>query len=71
MGKKKNSNAPPTISPEEAAREFTVTSKQLSTLMQTRGHDGVKEMEEKFGGFNGLAEKLKTNLITGKSNGKH
>jgi hypothetical protein len=54
------------ISAEEAGREFGITLKQLETLMQTRGHDGVAELNEIFGGLSGLGQKLKTNLVTGK-----
>jgi hypothetical protein len=53
---------------EEAGREFGISLKELETLMQTRGHDGVKEINEIHGGLSGLGQKLKTNLITGKIN---
>jgi hypothetical protein len=68
MAKKKKSipdnNA---LSAEQAGREFGISLKELETLMQTRGHEGVKEVNETYGGLSGLGQKLKTNLITGKN----
>jgi hypothetical protein len=51
---------------EEAGREFGISLKDLEKLMQTRGHEGVQELNERFGGLSGVGQKLKTNLITGK-----
>ncbi|CAF0795587.1 unnamed protein product [Adineta steineri] len=52
---------------EEAGREFGISLKDLKTLMQTRGHDGVRELNEIHGGLSGIGQRLKTNLITGLS----
>lgn len=69
MAKKKKSVADPNaISAEEAGREYGISLQELETLMQTRGHDGVKELNETYGGLSGLGQKLKTNLITGREN---
>lgn len=51
---------------EEARREFSVSLKELQTLMQTRGREGAEELNSTYGGLSGLGQKLKTNLITGK-----
>ena len=53
------------LSAIEAGREFGIALKELETLMQTRGQDGVKDLNENYGGLSGLGQKLKTNLITG------
>jgi Ca2+ transporting ATPase len=67
MAKKKKGTADPNaVSAEEAGREFGISLKELETLMQTRGHEGVKEVNETYGGLSGLGQKLKTNLISGK-----
>jgi hypothetical protein len=68
MAKKKKADPGNQETPsEEAGREFGVSLKELETLMQTRGHDGVKELNEVHGGLSGLGQRLKTNLITGKN----
>ncbi len=64
--KKKNTQENNDISVEEAGKQFGISLKNLETLMQTRGHDGIKELNEIHGGLSGLGQKLKTNLITGK-----
>ena len=68
MAKKKKDNQEnnDTLS-EEAGREFGIKLKQLETLMQTRGHDGIKELNEAYGGLSGLGQRLKSNLITGRT----
>jgi Ca2+ transporting ATPase len=69
MAKKKKGTADPNaVSAEEAGREFGISLKELETLMQTRGHEGVKEINETYGGLSGLGLKLKTNLIAGRIN---
>lgn len=52
---------------EEARREFGISLKELQNLMQTRGREGVEELNSTYGGLTGLGQKLKTNLIAGKS----
>ena len=52
---------------EEARREFGISLKELQNLMQTRGREGAEELNSTYGGLAGLGQKLKTNLITGKS----
>lgn len=67
MAKKKKGNEANQETPsEEAGREFGIALKDLETLMQTRGHDGIKELNEVYGGLSGLGQRLKSNLITGK-----
>lgn len=70
MAKKKRSSADndSSAAAAEAAREFGISLRELETLMQTRGHEGIKELNETYGGLSGLVQKLKTNLITGKIN---
>ena len=48
-----------------AGREFGISLKELETLMQTRDHDEIRELNEVYGGLSGLGQKLKTNLVTG------
>ncbi|CAF1475082.1 unnamed protein product [Rotaria sordida] len=36
--------------------------------MQTLGHEGIKQLNDMYDGFNGIEQKLKTNLITDLSN---
>jgi len=64
--KKKNTQENNDISSEEASRQFGISLKDLETLMQTRGLDGIRELNDIHGGLNGLGQKLKTNLIHGK-----
>lgn len=67
MAKKKKSVPDPNaLSMMEAARQFEISLKELETLMQTRGHEGIRELNETYGGLSGLALKLKTNLINGR-----
>ncbi|CAF1314828.1 unnamed protein product [Rotaria sordida] len=54
-------------SSEDARRGFGISIQELETLMQTRGHEGIKELNETYGGLNGIEQKLKTNLINGLS----
>ncbi|CAF5168025.1 unnamed protein product, partial [Rotaria magnacalcarata] len=50
MAKKKKPTAGQNeLSPEDAGREFGISLKELETLMQTRGHEGVKELNETYG----------------------
>jgi Ca2+ transporting ATPase len=55
------------IDPYEIIRtnEFDISCEDLEFLMQIHNHDGIKELNEKFGGLHGLEKKLQTNLITG------
>ena len=64
--KKKNTVDDNAVSTQEAAREFGISLKDLTTLMQTRGHEGINDLNEKFAGLSGMGQRLKTNLITGK-----
>ncbi|CAF3879115.1 unnamed protein product [Adineta steineri] len=66
--KKKATDGHDDQSAAAAAREFGITYKELEVLMQTRGHEGVKEINDTYGGLSGLGQKLKTNLITGLNN---
>ncbi|CAF1073719.1 unnamed protein product [Adineta ricciae] len=68
MAKKRKSNAgQDEISPLAASQEFGISLKELQGLMQTRGHEGVRDLNDNYGGLSGLGQKLKTNLITGLS----
>jgi hypothetical protein len=67
MAKKKKSAIDQNIrSAEEAGREFGISLKDLETLMQTRGHEGIEQLKDAYGGLSGLEQRLKTNLINGK-----
>lgn len=67
MAKKKKSNAgQDELSPSAAGQEFGISLKELQGLMQTRGHEGIRDLNDNYGGLSGLGQKLKTNLITGK-----
>jgi magnesium-transporting ATPase (P-type) len=45
--------------------EFGISRQDLEFLMQTHNHDCMKELNETFGGLNGIEKKLHTNLLTG------
>ncbi|CAF3421639.1 unnamed protein product [Rotaria sp. Silwood2] len=65
MAKKKESSAGRyNVSGEEVAREFDISLPELDELIKTRGPDGIRKLNEMYGGLNGLEQKLKTNLIT-------
>ena len=71
MAKKKKSTAAQDellAATAAAGREFGISLKELEVLMQTRGQEGIKELNDTYGGLSGLGQKLKTNLITGKIN---
>lgn len=71
MAKQKKSSARYSkVSADAAGCEFRISVRELELLMQTRGHEGIRELNDSFGGLNGLEEKLKTNLITGKNRNK-
>jgi hypothetical protein len=65
--KRKSTQENHDISSEEAAKQFGISLKDLETLLQTRGHDGVRELNDIHGGLDGLGQKLKTNLTAGKN----
>lgn len=69
MAKKKKTTGPDEdqLAAISAGREFGISLKELETLMQTRGHEGVRELNEVYGGLSGLGQKLKTNLVNGKT----
>lgn len=64
--KKKTVDENNDLSSIEAAKQFGVSLNELESLMQTRGHDGTRELNDIHGGLSGLAQKLKTNLVSGK-----
>lgn len=64
--KKKITNEQNELAQREAARQFGIALKELETLMQTRGHEGVKELNDIYGGLSGLGQKLKSNLVAGR-----
>ncbi|UJR37748.1 hypothetical protein I4U23_030442 [Adineta vaga] len=45
--------------------EFNISRQDLELLMQTYHDDGLKELNETFGGLSGLEQKLQTNFLTG------
>jgi len=47
--------------------DFDISCQDLAYLMQLHNQDGVKELNETYGGLVGLEKKLQTNLITGLS----
>ncbi|CAF1387663.1 unnamed protein product, partial [Rotaria sordida] len=67
MATKKKSTNDHNDSSEGARHAFGISIQELETLMRTRGHEGVKELNETYGGLNGIGQKLKTNLINGLS----
>ncbi|CAF3597806.1 unnamed protein product [Rotaria sp. Silwood1] len=68
MAKRKKSTADDNdLSSEDAHPQFGISIQELEKLMQTRGHEGIKELKEIHGGLSGIEQKLKTNLITGLS----
>ncbi|CAF3597767.1 unnamed protein product [Rotaria sp. Silwood1] len=68
MAKRKNSTADDNdLSSEDAHPQFGISIQELEKLMQTRGHESIKELKEIHGGLSGIEQKLKTNLITGLS----
>ncbi|CAF1399532.1 unnamed protein product [Rotaria sordida] len=67
MATKKKSTDDHNDSSEDARHAFGISIQELETLMRTRGHEGVKELNETYGGLNGIGRKLKTNLINGLS----
>lgn len=48
-------------------KEIEVTRQELEYLMRTHHHDGWKELNENYGGLDGLETKLQTNFLTGLS----
>ena len=57
-----NTEDPHPITPTD---EFNISRQDLECLMQIHNHDGIKELNETFGGLHGLEKKLRTNLLTG------
>ena len=57
-----NNEDPNPITPTD---EFDISRQDLEFLMQIHNHDGIKELNETFGGLHGLERKLRTNLLTG------
>lgn len=47
--------------------DFDISCQDLAYLMQLHNQDGLKELNETYGGLVGLEKKLQTNLITGLS----
>ncbi|CAF1501898.1 unnamed protein product, partial [Rotaria sordida] len=56
------------FSSEDARHRFGISIQELEKLMQTRGHEGIKQLNDIYDGLSGIEQKLKTNLITGLSN---
>ncbi len=64
--KKKTTTGSNDLSGEEAGHGFGISIRELEMLMQTRGAEGIKELNERYGGLSGIEKQLKTNLINGK-----
>ncbi|CAF3868664.1 unnamed protein product [Rotaria sp. Silwood1] len=64
---KKSTDSHNYSSSENARREFGISIQELEKLMQKRGHEGIKQLNETYGGLSGIEQKLKTNLINGLS----
>lgn len=64
--KKKNTQGNHELAVEDASKQFGIALKDLENLMQTRGQDGMREINDIHGGLSGIGQKLKTNLISGK-----
>ncbi|CAF4357310.1 unnamed protein product, partial [Rotaria sordida] len=67
MATKKKSTDDNSDSSEDARHAFGISVQELETLIRTRGHEGAKQLNETYGGLNGIGRKLKTNLINGLS----
>lgn len=67
MAKKKKNNTQGNheLAVEDASKQFGIALKDLENLMQTRGQDGIREINDIHGGLTGVGQKLKTNLIHG------
>ncbi|CAF4247155.1 unnamed protein product, partial [Rotaria sordida] len=50
MATKKKSTDDHSDSSEDARHAFGISIQELETLMRTRGHEGVKELNETYGG---------------------
>ena len=65
--KKKNTEENNARMMEEASKQFGISLKDLESLMQTRGQEALREINDIHGGLTGVGQKLKTNLISGLS----
>ncbi|CAF1234832.1 unnamed protein product [Rotaria sordida] len=54
--KKKSTTSDNDLSSEDARREFGISIEELEKLMETRGHEGIKELNETYGGLSGLSD---------------
>ncbi|CAF1428840.1 unnamed protein product [Rotaria sordida] len=53
---------------KDACHRFGISIQELEKLMHTRGHEGIKQLNETYDGLSGIEQKLKTNLMTDLSN---
>ncbi|CAF4333724.1 unnamed protein product, partial [Rotaria sordida] len=65
---KKSTTIDNDFSSEDACHRFGISIQELEKLMQTRGHEGIKQLNDIYDGLSGIEQKLKTNLITDLSN---
>ncbi|CAF4356944.1 unnamed protein product, partial [Rotaria sordida] len=61
---KKSTTVDNDFSSEDARHRFGISIQELEKLMQTRGHEGVKQLNDIYDRLSGIEQKLKTNLIT-------
>ncbi|CAF1186323.1 unnamed protein product [Rotaria sordida] len=54
--KKKSTTSDNDLSSEDARREFGISIEELEKLMETRGHEGIKELNETYDGLSGLSD---------------
>ncbi|CAF1160340.1 unnamed protein product [Rotaria sordida] len=54
--KKKSTTSDNDLSSEDARREFEISIEELEKLMETRGHESIKELNETYGGLSGLSD---------------
>jgi P-type Ca2+ transporter type 2B len=55
----------------KSEEQFNVSCQDLELLMQTHNHDGIDELQEKFGGLQGLEKLLRSNLLSGLTGDTH
>ncbi|CAF3894464.1 unnamed protein product, partial [Rotaria sordida] len=65
---KKSTTIDNDFSSEDACHRFGISIQELEKLMHTRGHEGIKQLNETYDGLSGIEQKLKTNLMTDLSN---
>ncbi|CAF1466910.1 unnamed protein product [Rotaria sordida] len=65
---KKSTTIDNDFSSEDARHRSGISIQELEKLMQTRDHEGIKQLNDIYDGLSDIEQKLKTNLITDLSN---